>query len=59
MAAKAIPMYLVTASGKVTAYDGGRAANEIVDFVKKNKETARPTTVPPETLQTQPPLPSP
>jgi protein disulfide-isomerase A1 len=52
-------MYLVTASGNVTAYDGGRAANEIVDFVKKNKETTRPTTVPPETLQTQPPLPSP
>jgi protein disulfide-isomerase A1 len=52
-------MYLVTASGNVTAYDGGRAANEIVDFVKKNKETARSTTVPPETLQTQPPPPSP
>ncbi|KAL6868178.1 hypothetical protein ACP4OV_015023 [Aristida adscensionis] len=32
-------MYFVTPSGKVTSYDSGRTADEIVDFIKKNKET--------------------
>lgn len=33
-------MYFVTPSGKVTAYDSGRTADDIVDFIKKSKETA-------------------
>uniref|UniRef100_K3ZI56 Protein disulfide-isomerase n=1 Tax=Setaria italica TaxID=4555 RepID=K3ZI56_SETIT len=33
-------MYFVTPSGKVTSYDAGRTADEIVDFIKKNKETS-------------------
>jgi hypothetical protein len=37
-------MYFVTPSGKKTSYDGGRTADNIVDFVKKNKETAGSST---------------
>jgi protein disulfide-isomerase A1 len=37
-------MYFVTPSGKKTSYDGGRTADAIVDFIKKNKETAGPST---------------
>jgi protein disulfide-isomerase A1 len=37
-------MYFVTPSGKKASYDGGRTANDIVDFIKKNKETAGETT---------------
>jgi protein disulfide-isomerase A1 len=37
-------MYFVTPSGKKTSYDGGRTADDIVDFIKKNKETAGETT---------------
>ncbi|XP_062197266.1 protein disulfide isomerase-like 1-1 [Phragmites australis] len=33
-------LYFVTPSGKITSYDSGRTADEIVDFIKKNKETA-------------------
>jgi protein disulfide-isomerase A1 len=33
-------MYFVTRSGKVTSYDAGRTADEIIDFIKKNKETS-------------------
>jgi protein disulfide-isomerase A1 len=33
-------MYFVTPSGKVTSYDAGRTADEIIDFIKKNKETS-------------------
>lgn len=33
-------MYFVTPSGKVTSYDSGRTADDIVDFIKKSKETA-------------------
>lgn len=33
-------MYFVTASGKVTSYEGGRTAEDIIDFIKKNKETS-------------------
>ncbi|XP_066339625.1 protein disulfide-isomerase-like [Miscanthus floridulus] len=36
-------MYFVTPSGKVTSYDTGRTADEIVDFIKKSKETAGAT----------------
>jgi protein disulfide-isomerase A1 len=36
-------MYFVTPNGKKT-YDGGRTADDIVDFIKKNKETAGQTT---------------
>jgi protein disulfide-isomerase A1 len=33
-------MYFVTPSGKVTSYEGGRTADDIIDFIKKNKETS-------------------
>jgi protein disulfide-isomerase A1 len=33
-------MYFVTPSGKVTSYDSGRTADDIVDFINKSKETA-------------------
>ncbi|AQK49606.1 protein disulfide isomerase1 [Zea mays] len=33
-------LYFVTPSGKVTSYDSGRTADDIVDFIKKSKETA-------------------
>jgi protein disulfide-isomerase A1 len=33
-------LYFVTPSGKMVSYDGGRTADEIVDYIKKNKETA-------------------
>ncbi|KAL5204626.1 hypothetical protein ABZP36_009497 [Zizania latifolia] len=33
-------MYFVTPSGKMVSYDSGRTADDIVDFIKKNKETA-------------------
>ncbi|KAL5203916.1 hypothetical protein ABZP36_008787 [Zizania latifolia] len=33
-------MYFVTPSGKMVSYDSGRTADEIVDYIKKNKETA-------------------
>jgi protein disulfide-isomerase A1 len=33
-------LYFVTPSGKKVSYDGGRTADEIVDYIKKNKETA-------------------
>ncbi|KAM0839355.1 hypothetical protein ACQ4PT_060368 [Festuca glaucescens] len=33
-------LYFVTPSGKMVSYDGGRIADEIVDYIKKNKETA-------------------
>jgi len=36
-------MYFVTPSGKVTSYDSGRTADDIVDFIKKSKETAGAT----------------
>lgn len=33
-------LYFVTPSGKKVSYEGGRTADEIVDYIKKNKETA-------------------
>ncbi|KAF0894643.1 hypothetical protein E2562_001938 [Oryza meyeriana var. granulata] len=33
-------LYFITPSGKMVPYEGGRTADEIVDFIKKNKETA-------------------
>ncbi|KAG8089551.1 hypothetical protein GUJ93_ZPchr0011g28163 [Zizania palustris] len=33
-------MYFVTPSGKTVSYDGGRTADDIVEFIRKNKETA-------------------
>lgn len=33
-------LYFVTPSGKKVAYDGGRTADDIVEYIKKNKETA-------------------
>ncbi|GJN40491.1 hypothetical protein PR202_gb29712 [Eleusine coracana subsp. coracana] len=36
-------LYFVGPSGKLTSYDGGRTADDIVDFIKKNKETAGQT----------------
>ena len=33
-------LYFVTPSGKMVPYESGRTADEIVDFIKKNKETA-------------------
>ncbi|GJN28712.1 hypothetical protein PR202_gb16869 [Eleusine coracana subsp. coracana] len=36
-------LYFVGPSGKLTSYDGGRTAEDIVDFIKKNKETAGQT----------------
>ena len=36
-------MYFVTPGGKVTSYDAGRTADEIIDFIKKNKETSGAT----------------
>ncbi|XP_062182353.1 protein disulfide isomerase-like 1-1 [Phragmites australis] len=32
-------MYFVTPSGKITSYDSGRTADEIVDYIRKNKES--------------------
>ncbi|KAF8711247.1 hypothetical protein HU200_029265 [Digitaria exilis] len=37
-------MYFVTPSGKVTSYEGGRTAEDIIDFIKKNKESSGTTT---------------
>lgn len=37
-------LYFVSPSGKMTSYDGGRTADDIVDFIKKNKETAGQST---------------
>ena len=33
-------LYFVTPSGKMVLYDGGRTADEIVDYIRKNKETS-------------------
>jgi protein disulfide-isomerase A1 len=33
-------LYFVTPSGKMVSYDGGRTADEIVEYIRKNKETA-------------------
>jgi len=33
-------LYFVTPSGKMVSYDSGRTADEIVDYIRKNKETA-------------------
>lgn len=33
-------LYFVTPSGKKVSYEGGRTADEIVDYIRKNKETA-------------------
>ena len=44
-------LYFVTPSGKVTSYDSGRTADEIVDFIKKSKETAGATQATTTTLE--------
>ena len=33
-------LYFVSPSGKMVSYDGGRTADEIVDYIRKNKETS-------------------
>nr|CAD1842064.1 unnamed protein product [Ananas comosus var. bracteatus] len=44
-------LYFVSASGKRLPYDGERTAEEIIDFVQKNRETTSDTTTSSESIK--------